>query len=350
MASNLKQIEKELVANVFVNRNKVITQALFNTSIFHGYQELLIGEVPEASLSITSRIFGFCGGSHQLAATMALEHIGNVQVPPNAHLIRSIIQAAEILQNSIKWFYTSFSPDLAHPTFQQFSIYPTACERYKAFQGTSFRRGIFGGTYPISLLSLLAGQWPHADYIVLGGIATPLTREKLNAAKKIIQDFRQKWLEPFVLNGTLESYLAISSWEELQNWINRKQEHQEGDLGLFFRIGMEYGLDKFGDSKNSFLSFGAFWKKSSTLEINPQNFIKSTQFPSGIYKGNRFKSLDINLFVNHLKNKNQLELFKKKCYSKLNYWSMELFIFHPSWNWSLVPRPIILDFQGLFSI
>ena len=44
-ASNLKQIEKELVADIFVNRNKVITQALFNTSIFHGYNDLLIGEL-----------------------------------------------------------------------------------------------------------------------------------------------------------------------------------------------------------------------------------------------------------------------------------------------------------------
>lgn len=307
LASNQKQIEKELVADIFINRNKVITQALFNTSIFHGYDSLLIGEAPEASLSITSRIFGFCGGSHQIAAAMALEHIGKIQVPPNAHLIRSIVQAAEILQNSIKWFYTSFAPDLANPAFQDFPLYPIAAKRYQAFHGTSFRKGIFGNTYPIALLSLLAGQWPYADYIIPGGLATPLCPKTLQNAKKIIQDFRQKWLEPILLKDSLEAYLSINSWEELLIWLDSKKEHQNGDLGQFLKIGMAYGLDRFGGSKNSFLSFGAFWKKNSTLEINPTNFTLSTQFPSGIFKGNRYKVLDTDFFINHLKNESCLD-------------------------------------------
>ena len=305
-ASNLKQIEKELVADIFVNRNKVITQALFNTSIFHGYNDLLIGELPETSLAVTSRIFGFCGGSHQQAAVMALEHLANTTIPANAHLVRSVVQAAEIIQNSIKWFYTSFAPDLAHPSFQNFPLYKTACERFQAFKGTSFRQGIMGGTYPIALFSLIAGQWPHAGYLVPGGLAKPLSKEQLAKAKTIVQDFRQKWLEPVLLNGRLESYLEIDTWEGLLAWFYSKKEHQTGDLGLFFRTCMDYGFDEMGDGKNSFLSFGTFWKKSSTLKVDPQNFAKATHFPSGTFNKRQYKPLDTNFFIDHLKNEKKL--------------------------------------------
>ena len=69
------QIEKELVADIYINRNKTITKALFSSSIFHGYKELLVGQPALSSIDITSRVYGFCGGAHQQAATMALEHI-----------------------------------------------------------------------------------------------------------------------------------------------------------------------------------------------------------------------------------------------------------------------------------
>ena len=238
---------------------------------------------------------------------MALEHIGQAKPPPNAHLIRSAIQAAEILQNSIKWFYSSFAPDLANPSFQQYALYPSARERFAAFKGKAFRQGIIGGTYPISLLSLLSGQWPHADYIVPGGVSTPLSKEKLIKAKSIISEFRHKWLEPILLNGTLDSYLSIETWEDLLIWFETKKDHQEGDLGLFFRTCLEFELDKIGSSKNPFLSFGSFWNKNSCLAISPNNFVDSTHFPSGIVNGKRYSNLDPHLFINHLKNENQLE-------------------------------------------
>lgn len=312
--SNLKQIEKELVADVYVNRNKTITHALFSTSIFHGYNDLLIGELPETSLSVTSRIFGFCGGSHQQAAVMALEHIANATVPPNAHLVRSIVQAAEILQNSIKWFYTSFAPDLAHFAFHKFPLHQTVCKRFQAFKGTSFRQGIIGGTYPIALFSLIAGQWPHAGYIIPGGLAHPLSKAQLEKAKTILQDFRQQWLEPVLLNGTLTSYLEVDTWEGLLAWFFSKKEHQNGDLGLFFRTCMEYGFDEMGGGKNSFLSFGTFWKKNSTLTVSPQNFTKSTLFPSGTFNRKHYTPLNPAYFIDHLKNEAKLpaeELFQK---------------------------------------
>ena len=294
------QIEKELIADIYINRNKTITKALFSSPIFHGYKDLLIGQPALSSIDITSRVYGFCGGSHQQAATMALEHLAETVVPPNAHIVRSIIHAAEIMQNSIKWFYTSFAPDLADPSFQEYPLHQTVVDRFRAFKGSSFRQGLIGATYPISLYSSMAGQWPYADFIIPGGVSTALKSKEIAKTKTIIQDFKRKWLEPILLNGSLESYLQVTSWKELLVWFYEKKGHQDGDLGLFFRTCMDYGLDEIGGGKHPLLSFGAFWNKNSKLAISPTHYQKSGQFPSGIFNKMKYQNIKPNNFIDPL--------------------------------------------------
>lgn len=296
------QIEKELIADIYINRNKTITKALFSSTIFHGYKDLLIGQPALSSIAITSRVYGFCGGAHQQAATMALEHLAETIVPPNAHIIRSVIHAAEILQNSIKWFYTSFAPDLADSSFQYYPIHQTVVDRFTAFKGSSFRQGLIGATYPISFYSSIAGQWPHADFIIPGGVANTFKSKEIAKSKTIIQDFKQKWLEPILLNGTLESYLQVTSWKELLAWFYDKKAHQNGDLGLFFRTCMEYSLDEIGGGKHSYLSFGAFWDKNSNLAISPTHYQKSGKFPSGIFNKMKYRNIKPDNFITSLSN------------------------------------------------
>ena len=302
------QVKKELIVDIYVNRNKVITKALFNAPIFHGYQDLLTGQTAITSLSVTPRIYGFCGGSHQQAAAMALEHLADATIPPNAHAIRSIIQAAEMLQNSIKWFYTSFAPILTDTAFQNSPLYATIVERFSAFQGSSFKQGLIGGTFPISLYSLIAGHWPHADFIIPGGVGEPLNGRKLVRAKAIIQHFKTKWIEPILLNGRMDSYLAINSWEALLAWVYRKHDHQKGDLGLFLRACLDYQLDSIGGSKNSFISYGSFWNKKSTLAMNPAHYQKSVQFSAGIFNKKNYNNLNTTEVIAQLNNASGLPI------------------------------------------
>lgn len=294
------QIEKELIADIYINRNKTITKALFSSTIFHGYKDLLIGQPALSSIEITSRVYGFCGGAHQQAATMALEHLAEAIVPPNAHILRSIIHAAEIVQNSIKWFYTSFAPDLADSSFQNHPLHQTAVDRFIAFKGSSFRQGLIGATYPISFYSSIAGQWPHAEFIIPGGVSTVLKSKEITKSKSIIQDFKQKWLEPILLKGSLESYLQVTSWKELLAWFYEKKAHQNGDLGLFFRTCMEYGLDEIGGGKHPCLSFGTFWDKNSKLAMTPTHYQKSSKFPSGIFNKMKYRNVKPYDFITSL--------------------------------------------------
>lgn len=302
------QIEKELIADIYINRNKTITKALFHSPIFHGYKELLIGQSATSSIGITARIYGFCGGAHQQAAAMALEHLAEATVPPNAHVLRSIIHAAEIIQNSIKWFYTSFALDLTDSSFKNHSLHQTVVDRFLAFKGSSFRKGLIGATYPISFYSAIAGQWPHAEFIVPGGVATGLNAKGIAKTKLIIQDFKQKWLEPILLNGTMDSYLQVTSWKELLTWFDETKAHQDGDLGLFVRTCMEYGLDKIGIGKYPLLSFGAFWDKKSKLVTNPAHYQKSSKFPSGLFNKTKYQNIKPNEFISSLNNTSEQPL------------------------------------------
>ena len=294
------QIEKELVADVYINRNNTVTRALFSSTIFSGYEDLLIGQPALASIDITSRLYGFCGGAHQQAAVMALEHLSGASIPPNAHIIRSILHAAEIVQNSIKWFYTSFAPDLTDQSFQDFPLYESVLERFSAFKGSSFRQGIIGATYPISLYSSIAGQWPHAEFIIPGGVAKTFRQNEITKWKKIFEEFRQKWVEPVFLNGSLESYLQVNSWEDLLAWFYETSEHQNSDLGLFFRSCLEYGLDEIGEGKAPLLSFGAFWDRTSRMQISPANYQKSGEFQNGIFNKTKYHNLKPNNFIEAL--------------------------------------------------
>ena len=294
------QIEKELIADVYINRNNTITGASFRSILFNGYRGLLVGQPALSSIDITSRVFGFCGGAHQQAAVMALEHLSESTVPPNALLLRSIINAAETIQNSIKWFYTSFAPDLTNEFFRDFPLHQIVANRFSAFKGTSFRQGLIGATYPLSLYSSIAGQWPHADIIVPGGVARSFTKQEIAQSKKIIQDFKQKWLEPVLLNGTIESYLEISSWKELLAWFFESKNHQDGDLGLFFRTCMEYGLDTIGGGKHPFLSFGSFLNSSSESIVSPSNYLKSVKFSSGVFHKTKYSNVQTDVFIEEL--------------------------------------------------
>lgn len=294
------QIEKELLADVYINRNKTITGASFRSILFDGYKDLLIGQPALSSIDITSRVFGFCGGAHQQAAVMALEHLAESTVPSNAHILRSIIHAAEIIQNSIKWFYTSFAPDLTDESFLDFPLHQSVLNRFSAFKGTSFRQGLIGATYPLKLYSSIAGQWPHAEFIIPGGVSRSFSKKEIEQSREIIEDFKGKWLEPILLNGTIDSYLEISSWKELLAWFFESKNHQDGDLGLLFRTCMEYGLDTIGGSKLPFLSFGTFWDNTKEAVISPANYLKSVDFTSGIFNKAKYSNVKPNVFFDEL--------------------------------------------------
>lgn len=308
-ASGAAQAEKDLLARVYLNRKGVVARASFDSPVYQGDKGILAGQPARAALSVPSRIFGFCGGSHQLAAAMALEHAWGAELPPNALLIRSVAQAAEILQNTSRWFYTTFAPGLADPAFAGNALFDSATRRFTAFKGESFRPGIMSCTHPMALYALFAGQWPHSNFIVPGGVATSVQAKELTRAFSLLDQYCREWLEPAWLGCSLERYLEIRDWGGLMAWLNEKEEHFNSDLGLFIRVGLEYGLDELGKVSPPLLSYGAFCNKKGYFAVTPENYLKAVQVPGAYFDGAALLPFDHEWLAESLKNNKEAHRF-----------------------------------------
>jgi Ni,Fe-hydrogenase I large subunit len=264
------QLEKELDIELFVNRNRVVQEARFHSSIYQGEKGVLHGRPAREAGRVTAHIFGFCGGSHQQAAAMALEHAWKAKVPADAQLLRSVALATEIIQNATRWMYTTYAPDLTNTCFADSPFYQDIVDRFTAFKGVSFRKGMLAGAQPMALYALIAGQWPHSDFAVPGGVQTSFDASKLPQALAILDRFRDEWLEPTLLGCTVDEFLALQDYHQLLNWLDQNDTQSRSDLALLLRASLDYGLDKMGHSNGRLLTYGAFWGGDADLSMSPE--------------------------------------------------------------------------------
>ena len=72
----------------------------------------------------------------------------------------------------------------------------------------------------------------------------------------ILEHFRRNWIEPIWLGCDMERYEAIRSADDLLAWLEEKPEHANSDLGLFWRMSRDIGLDTYGGGAGKYLSWG----------------------------------------------------------------------------------------------
>lgn len=283
------QVEKELEADVYINRNGQIMRATLRSGLYQGDKGILMEQGPVSACRLTAHLFGFCGGSHQQAAAKALENAWAIEgMPANAVLLRQITQAAEIMQNIPRWFYSNFSHDLTSKKYSHTLLYPAIVERFAFIKGTSFRKGLTASAYPISLYSTIAGQWPQADFATPGGVSTSFQVQNLSQAFSILEKYSSEWLEPIWLGCSIDRYMDIQSWDDLMAWIEEKPAHRNSDLGLFIRAALSYGWDKIGGGIGRFLSYGIYGDPSfATAEA-----VEARCLPGGYYNGETIEPLD----------------------------------------------------------
>ena len=67
-------LEKELGIDLYIDRNDIVQRASCSVTHHQGERGILVGRNPREIPYVASHLFGYSGGSHQQAATMALEH------------------------------------------------------------------------------------------------------------------------------------------------------------------------------------------------------------------------------------------------------------------------------------
>lgn len=98
------RIEGHLGIEVALEQSEIV-DACCSGELFRGLELILQGRDPRDAQVITQRICGVCPQSHGIAAAQALDDAFGVEIPPNAQLIRNIIQGIHQIQDHILHFY-----------------------------------------------------------------------------------------------------------------------------------------------------------------------------------------------------------------------------------------------------
>jgi hydrogenase large subunit len=99
------RIEGHLRVEVNLDDKNTIRNAVSTGTMWRGLEVILKGRDPRDAWAFTERICGVCTGTHALTSVRAVEDALGIQIPPNANLIRNIMQLNLQVHDHLVHFY-----------------------------------------------------------------------------------------------------------------------------------------------------------------------------------------------------------------------------------------------------
>ena len=282
--SPVGRVEGDLDVRVNI-QDGVVVDAWTQAELFRGFEVILRDKDPQAGLVVTPRACGICGASHLTCAAWALDTAWQTEVPRNAILARNLGQIVESLQSLPRHHYGLFMIDYTNKNYSKSKYYEEAVKRWSPFTGTNYEIGVTISGKPVEIYALLGGQWPHSSYMVPGGVMCAPTLTDVTRAWSILEYFRRDWMEKIWLGCTLERYEEIKSYDDFMAWLDEKPEHANSDLGLFWRMSMDCGMDKFGKGHGRFISWGYLPHEDKYQKPTIDGRNAALIMKSGVYDG-----------------------------------------------------------------
>jgi hydrogenase large subunit len=276
----IPRIEGHLRIEAKLNGNNEIADAYSSGTMWRGLELILQGRDPRDAWAFTQRICGVCTTVHALASVRCVEDAIGATIPPNANIIRNLMNATQQTQDHLIHFYhlhaldwvdvvsaLSADPNEASRIAQSISDYPKSSPGYfkdliktlKTFV-ESGQLGIFSNAYwghkgyllppevnliavahylealefqkeIIKIHAVFGGKNPHPNYLV-GGMASAINLEsdraisieRLNMVKKIIDD-----TNTFIDQVYIPDLIAIAGF--YKGWLHG------GGLGNYLSYG-----------------------------------------------------------------------------------------------------------------
>jgi hydrogenase large subunit len=175
--------------------------------------------------------------------------------------------------------------DYTHKNYSKSPFYEEAVKRWSPFTGTNYELGVTISGRPVEIYALLGGQWPHSSYMVPGGVMCAPTLTDVTRAWSILEHFRRNWLEPVWLGCTLERYEEIKSYGQFMAWIDERPEHANSDLGLYWRMSLDLGLDTYGRGHGKYVTWGYLPHEDKYNKPTIESRNASVIMKSGVYDG-----------------------------------------------------------------
>lgn len=282
--SPVGRVEGDLDVRVDI-QNGVVVNAWTNAELFRGFEVILRDKDPQAGLVVTPRACGICGASHLTCAAWALDTAWKAEVPRNAILARNLGQIVESIQSLPRHHYGLFMIDYTNKNYSKSKYYEEAVKRWAPFTGKNYEIGVTISGRPVEIYALLGGQWPHSSYMVPGGVMCAPTLTDVTRAWSILEHFRRNWMENIWLGCSLERYEQIRSYNDFMAWLDERPEHADSDLGMFWRMSMDVGLQKYGGGHSKYVSWGYLPHEDKYNKPTIEGRNAALRMKSGVYNG-----------------------------------------------------------------
>ncbi|ABQ32746.1 nickel-dependent hydrogenase large subunit [Bradyrhizobium sp. BTAi1] len=282
--SPVGRVEGDLDVRVDI-QNGVVVNAWTQAELFRGFEVILRDKDPQAGLVVTPRACGICGASHLTCAAWALDTAWKTEVPRNAILARNLGQIAESLQSLPRHHYGLFMIDYTHKNYSRSKYYEEAVRRWSPYTGTNYELGVTISGRPVEIYALLGGQWPHSSFMVPGGVMCAPTLTDVTRAWSILEHFRRNWMEPVWLGCSFERYEEIKSYDDFMAWLDERPEHANSDLGMFWRMSQDIGVDKYGKGHGKYVSWGYLPHEDKYNRPTIEGRNAAVIMKSGVYDG-----------------------------------------------------------------
>ncbi len=272
-----------IVLNV---ENGIVKDARCSSTLFRGFERVLVNQEPRRAACFTTRICGACPTAHAMAGAGALDQIYGVDISisEDTVLARNILHGLDFISNHLTHLYLLWLPDLVNPAYREalasssdsgylwdelisrftppvYRIDNTHIPAGRSYLQTLHTRKLL----QVAIRGLSIGEiQPFA-----GGLEIKPTQESINALIKRHSDIMSSlssmlgipWRE-WIDNTYLASPKSAAEYLTDLNEMNRRKKNfsAAGDFEMLAAIGGSEGLmlDKCGCHDNGFLSFGAF--------------------------------------------------------------------------------------------
>jgi uptake hydrogenase large subunit len=209
-----------------------------------GIENILKNRPAMDALVINPRVCGICGHAHLIATVQALENCyENIEISQKAKIVRELTLNFELIQNHFKWFYLVILPFFGQPQDP--------------------KKAVLASSIMSKAIAVLAGQYPHNSYAIVGGITSYITNGDLIKVRSLIDECLI-----FFHNNLVDADID-------EFWICDSIEHifeKNGDLvDVLMKIIYNNQTD-FGKSYDRFIAFGgnSYFKsgKSNKTVVN----------------------------------------------------------------------------------
>lgn len=254
------RVEGDLEVRLTIADGRVKRAEVVST-LFRGFERMLVGRKPEDALVFVPRICGICSVSQSVAAARMLAALGGITPAPNGERAINLIHAAENAADHLTHFNLFFMADFTRPAYEARAWHGEACRRFAAGGGTSVRRAIEARAELLNIMGLIAGHWPHTLAIQPGGVTkAPDGRDRVRLIA-IARAFRA-YVERALIGGSLDEFLALKDEAELADW---RRAAGDGDLRFFLDIADDVGLAGLGRGQDMLMSAGAYPQDGTPL-------------------------------------------------------------------------------------